>query len=105
MEKLNQAKRDEMPKSASPSIPGTDICALHLGTTGCSDISLKSKVSVTYTPSPGSLEASGDKKYQAGDYPGATNTTTINSSSAILKFQEVIQGMQQEQNWAYSKKH
>ena len=29
--------------------------------------------SVTYTASPGSLEASGDRKYQAGDYPGAIN--------------------------------
>ena len=76
MEKLNQAKRDEMPKQMPlrRSLAALTFVLCTLGTTGCSNTSLEFKgPSVTYTPSPGSLEASGDKKYQAGDYPGAIN--------------------------------
>ena len=76
MTKLYQPKRQEalkqMPLRRSLAALTFALCSL--STTGCSNISLKFKdPSVTYPPSPGSLEASGDKKYQAGDYPGAIN--------------------------------
>lgn len=76
MEKLNKPRKEGVPKQMPlrRSLAALTFALCTLSTTGCSTISLKfSGPSITYTPSPGSLEASGDKKYQAGDYPGAIN--------------------------------
>lgn len=74
MEKLDKPKRDEVPEQMPlrQSLAALTFALCTLGTTGCSNISLEFKdPSVTYPPSAGILEASGDKKYQVGDYPGA----------------------------------
>ena len=92
-EKPTTHKRRSASADASPSIHGsTDICALHLGTTGCSNISLKFKDPSALSFSPGSLEASGDKKHQAGDYPGAIN----DYGQLIERYPEIPRGYTSE---------
>ena len=76
MKKPNKHKTPEAPKQMPPrrSLGALVFVLCTVSTMGCSNVSLKIKgPSITYTPSPGALETSGDKKYQAGDYKGAIN--------------------------------
>ena len=108
MEKLDKPKRQEVLKQMPlrRSLEALTFALCSLSAIGCSNISLKFKdPSVTYPPSAGSLGASGDKKYRAGDYLGA-----INDYDHLLEcYSEIPRGRQgkaqKKDNWVDSKKH